>query len=180
MAVKTKQQARLRRHRRVRAKVTGTTARPRLAVYRSNKTISAQVIDDSAGRTLAAASSQDKSLASLARVDAPAAVGKLVAERAAKAGIATVVFDRGGYLYHGRVKALADAARENGLEFKCPSPQRLTRSGGCKPSRCCVLGRRRAKHCRRPSSLHRLIFARQLHVDVTRRGTSGNAQTGIA
>ena len=117
MAVKTKQQARLRRHRRVRAKVTGTTARPRLAVYRSNKTISAQVIDDSAGRTLAAASSQDKSLASLARVDAPAAVGKLVAERAAKAGIATVVFDRGGYLYHGRVKALADAARENGLEL---------------------------------------------------------------
>jgi large subunit ribosomal protein L18 len=117
MAVKTKQQARLRRHRRVRAKVTGTTARPRLAVYRSNKTISAQVIDDSAGRTLAAASSQDKSLASLARADAPAAVGKLVAERAAKAGIATVVFDRGGYLYHGRVKALADAAREHGLEF---------------------------------------------------------------
>jgi large subunit ribosomal protein L18 len=117
MAVKTKQQARMRRHRRVRAKVTGTTARPRLAVYRSNKTISAQVIDDSAGRTLAAASSQDKSLTSLKRADAPAAVGKLVAERAAKAGIATVVFDRGGYLYHGRVKALADAARENGLEF---------------------------------------------------------------
>jgi large subunit ribosomal protein L18 len=117
MPVKTKQQARLRRHRRVRAKVTGTTARPRLAVYRSNKTISAQVIDDSAGRTLAAASSQDKSLASLKRADAPAAVGKLVAERAAKAGIATVVFDRGGYLYHGRVKALADAAREHGLEF---------------------------------------------------------------
>jgi len=117
MPVKTKQQARLRRHRRVRAKVTGTTARPRLAVYRSNKTISAQVIDDSAGRTLAAASSHDKSLASLKRADAPAAVGKLVAERAAKAGIATVVFDRGGYLYHGRVKALADAAREHGLEF---------------------------------------------------------------
>jgi large subunit ribosomal protein L18 len=117
MPVKTKQQARLRRHRRVRAKVTGTTARPRLAVYRSNKTISAQVIDDSAGRTLAAASSQDKSLGSLKRADAPAAVGKLVAERAAKAGIATVVFDRGGYLYHGRVKALADAAREHGLEF---------------------------------------------------------------
>jgi large subunit ribosomal protein L18 len=117
MAVKTKQQARMRRHRRVRAKVTGTTARPRLAVYRSNKTISAQVIDDSAGRTLAAASSQDKSLTSLKRAEAPAAVGKLVAERAAKAGIATVVFDRGGYLYHGRVKALADAARENGLEF---------------------------------------------------------------
>ncbi len=117
MPVKTKQQARLRRHRRVRAKVTGTTARPRLAVYRSNRSISAQIIDDSAGRTLAAASSADKSLASLKRADTPAAVGKLVAERAQKAGIATVVFDRGGYLYHGRVKALADAARENGLEF---------------------------------------------------------------
>jgi large subunit ribosomal protein L18 len=117
MATKTKQQARVHRHRRVRAKITGTTARPRLAVYRSNRTISAQVIDDTAGHTLAAASSHDKSLASLTRADAPAAVGKLVAERAAKAGIASVVFDRGGYLYHGRVKALADAARENGLEF---------------------------------------------------------------
>jgi large subunit ribosomal protein L18 len=117
MATQTKHRARLRRHRRVRAKVTGTTTRPRLAVYRSNRTISAQVIDDSVGHTLAAASSVDKSLASLKRADAPAAVGKLVAERAVKAGIATVVFDRGGYLYHGRVKALADAARENGLEF---------------------------------------------------------------
>ncbi len=105
MATNTKHQARLRRHRRVRAKVTGTTTRPRLAVYRSNRTISAQVIDDSVGHTLAAASSVDKSLASLKRADAPAAVGKLVAERAVKAGIATVVFDRGGYLYHGRVKA---------------------------------------------------------------------------
>jgi large subunit ribosomal protein L18 len=117
MATKTKHQARVHRHRRVRAKVTGTTARPRLAVYRSNRTISAQVIDDTAGHTLAAASSLDKSLASLKRADAPAAVGKLVAERAVKAGIASVVFDRGGYLYHGRVKALADAAREHGLEF---------------------------------------------------------------
>jgi large subunit ribosomal protein L18 len=117
MAVKTKQQARLRRHRRVRSKVVGTAARPRLAVYRSNRGISAQVIDDAAGRTLAAASSLDRSLAKAKRADAPAAVGKLVAERAKDAGIATVVFDRGGYLYHGRVKALADAARENGLEF---------------------------------------------------------------
>jgi len=107
MATKTKQQAREHRHRRVRAKVTGTTDRPRLAVYRSNRTISAQVIDDTAGHTLA----------KLKRTEAPAAVGKLVAERATKAGIASVVFDRGGYLYHGRVKALADAARENGLEF---------------------------------------------------------------
>jgi large subunit ribosomal protein L18 len=117
MAVKTKQQARLRRHRRVRSKVVGTAERPRLAVYRSNRGIAAQVIDDTAGRTLAAASSQDRSLAKAKRADAPAAVGKLVAERARDAGIATVVFDRGGYLYHGRVKALADAARESGLEF---------------------------------------------------------------
>jgi large subunit ribosomal protein L18 len=117
MAVKTKQQARLRRHRRVRAKLAGTADRPRLAVYRSNRGISAQVIDDAAGRTLAAASNLDRSLVKAKRADAPAAVGKLVAERAKDAGIATVVFDRGGYLYHGRVKALADAARQHGLEF---------------------------------------------------------------
>jgi large subunit ribosomal protein L18 len=113
----TRLEARLRRHRRVRRKVTGTAERPRLAVYRSNRGISAQLIDDVAGRTVAAASSQDKSLAKKARGETPAAVGKLVAERAGKAGITSVVFDRGGYLYHGRVKALADAARENGLEF---------------------------------------------------------------
>jgi large subunit ribosomal protein L18 len=113
----TRLEARLRRHRRVRRKVTGTAERPRLAVYRSNRGIAAQLIDDVAGRTVAAASSQDKSLAKKARAETPAAVGKLVAERAGKAGISSVVFDRGGYLYHGRVKALADAARENGLEF---------------------------------------------------------------
>jgi large subunit ribosomal protein L18 len=113
----TRLEARLRRHRRVRRKVTGTAERPRLAVYRSNRGISAQLIDDVAGRTVAAASSQDKSLVKKARAETPAAVGKLVAERAGKAGITSVVFDRGGYLYHGRVKALADAARENGLEF---------------------------------------------------------------
>ncbi len=113
----TRLEARLRRHRRVRRKVTGTAERPRLAVYRSNRGIAAQLIDDVAGRTVAAASSQDKSLAKKARAETPAAVGKLVAERAGKAGITSVVFDRGGYLYHGRVKALADAARENGLEF---------------------------------------------------------------
>jgi large subunit ribosomal protein L18 len=117
MAIKTKQQARLRRHRRVRAKVTGSADRPRLAVYRSNRGIAAQVIDDASGRTLASASSYDKSLGKTKRAEAPAAVGKLVAERAKDAGVATVVFDRGGYLYHRRVKALADAARENGLEF---------------------------------------------------------------
>ena len=113
----TRLEARLRRHRRVRRRVTGTAERPRLAVYRSNRGIAAQLIDDVAGRTLAAASHKDKSLAGKARAETPAAVGKLVAERGRKAGIASVVFDRGGYLYHGRVKALADAARENGLEF---------------------------------------------------------------
>jgi large subunit ribosomal protein L18 len=117
MSVRTREQARLRRHRRVRAKVRGTADRPRLAVYRSNRGIAAQVIDDVAGRTLAAASSQDSALAKAKRVELPAHVGKLVAERAKEAGVASVVFDRGGYLYHGRVKALADAAREHGLEF---------------------------------------------------------------
>ena len=113
----TRLEGRLRRHRRVRKRVTGTAERPRLAVYRSNRGIAAQLIDDVAGRTLAAASHKDKALAGKARAEAPAAVGKLVAERGREAGIASVVFDRGGYLYHGRVKALADAARENGLEF---------------------------------------------------------------
>jgi large subunit ribosomal protein L18 len=116
-ASKAKVAARLRRHRRVRRRVSGTAERPRLAVYRSNRGIAAQLIDDVAGRTLAAASHQDKSLAKTSRADTPAAVGKLLAERGGKAGIASVVFDRGGYLYHGRVKALADGARENGLEF---------------------------------------------------------------
>ncbi|MGN6378973.1 MAG: 50S ribosomal protein L18 [Gaiellales bacterium] len=117
MAVRTTRDQRLRRHRRVRAKLSGTAARPRLSVYRSNRGIAAQVIDDVAGRTLASASSGDKDLAGTSRADAPNAVGKLVAERAKAAGVTTVVFDRGGYLYHGRVKALADAAREQGLEF---------------------------------------------------------------
>jgi large subunit ribosomal protein L18 len=117
MSVQTKEQARLRRHRRVRVKVTGTAERPRLAVYRSNARIYAQLIDDQAGHTLAAASSREKDLAGSKRAEAPAAVGKLIAERAKAAGITSVVFDRGGYLYHGRVKALADAARESGLEF---------------------------------------------------------------
>ncbi len=117
MSVRTTYQQRLRRHRRVRAKISGTAERPRLAVYRSNRSIVAQVIDDRSGHTLAAASSMDKSLAKTKRAEAPAAVGKLVGERAKAAGITTVVFDRGGYLYHGRVKALADAARESGLEF---------------------------------------------------------------
>jgi large subunit ribosomal protein L18 len=117
MAVQTKDQARRRRHRRVRAKISGTAERPRLAVYRSNARIYAQLIDDGAGHTLVAASSLDTDVAGTKRSEQPAAVGRLVAERAKAAGIERVVFDRGGYLYHGRVKALADAARETGLEF---------------------------------------------------------------
>jgi len=110
--------ARLRRHRRVRKSVTGTEARPRLAVFRSTKHISAQVIDDSAGRTVAAASSVQAGVAEgVTGIAAATEVGRVVAERAREAGIATVVFDRGGYKYHGRVAALADAARDAGLEF---------------------------------------------------------------
>jgi large subunit ribosomal protein L18 len=117
MSVLTKEQARLRRHRRVRSKITGSAERPRLAVYRSNARIYAQLIDDASGHTLASASTGEKQLAKTSRADGPAAVGKLIAERAKAAGIETVVFDRGGYLYRGRVKALADAAREGGLVF---------------------------------------------------------------
>ena len=113
--------ARDRRHRRVRKKVRGTAARPRLAVFRSNKHIYAQVIDDAKGQTLASASSLEKdmrdSLKTGANVEAAKAVGKRLAERASAKGVKQVVFDRGGYLYHGRVKALADAARESGLSF---------------------------------------------------------------
>ena len=105
----------------MRAKVSGTPTRPRVSVFRSNRGICAQLIDDTAGRTLAAASSLDKTLREGLRTGADkaaaAAVGKLVAERAMAAGVTEVVFDRGAYLYHGRVKALADAAREGGLAF---------------------------------------------------------------
>jgi large subunit ribosomal protein L18 len=118
-STKQKQQARTRRHHRVRKTVMGTTERPRLAVFRSNKHISAQVIDDTTGRTLAAAATQQSDLRSGAtgNKDAAANVGRLVAERAKAAGVTKVVFDRGGFLYHGRVAALASAAREAGLEF---------------------------------------------------------------
>jgi large subunit ribosomal protein L18 len=109
---------RQRRHRRVRKKVRGTAERPRLAVFRSNNHIYAQVIDDVSGRTLAAASTLDvKGDSGTGNVDAAKKVGALVADRAKAAGVARVVFDRGGFLYHGRVAALADAAREGGLEF---------------------------------------------------------------
>ena len=113
-----KKEIRDRIHRRIRRKLAGTLERPRLAVFRSVAHIYAQVIDDTAGRTLAAASSVDKDgRTNGGNVAAAKAIGKLVAQRAKEKGIASVVFDRGGYRYHGRVKALADAAREAGLEF---------------------------------------------------------------
>jgi large subunit ribosomal protein L18 len=117
MAVMTKAAARHRRHRRVRKTITGTAERPRLAIYRSNRRIYAQLIDDVRGHTIAAASSLEADLSGGKRAEAPAAVGRLIAERAKAAGVERVVFDRGGYLYHGRVRALAQAAREGGLEF---------------------------------------------------------------
>ncbi len=114
-------QVRLRIHERIRKRLTGSPARPRLAVFRSNKHIYAQIIDDSQGATLIAASSRDgdtkKALKNGSNVNAAKAVGKLVAERAKAKGIDAVLFDRGGYIYHGRVKALAEAAREAGLKF---------------------------------------------------------------
>jgi large subunit ribosomal protein L18 len=117
MAVATKEQLRQRRRRRIRGKVHGTAERPRVAVYRSNLGISAQLVDDDAGRTLAAASWQQLKKFKGSKTEQAAEVGKLLAANAKQAGIGRVVFDRGGYLYHGRVKALADAAREGGLEF---------------------------------------------------------------
>ena len=110
-------EARLRRHRRIRGKVSGEAERPRLCVSRSNKRIYAQLIDDRAGHTIAAAGSHESDLKGLAKGDAAPQVGTRLAERARAAGVSRVVFDRGGYKYHGRVKALADAAREAGLEF---------------------------------------------------------------
>ena len=118
-SAKQKREARLRRHLRVRKKVRGDAARPRLAVFRSNKHISAQVIDDRTGRTLASASTTEAGLRadSTGNVDSATKVGVLVAERAKAAGVDKVVFDRGGNLYHGRVAAVANAAREAGLEL---------------------------------------------------------------
>ena len=109
---------RIKRHKRVRAKISGTPERPRLNVFRSGTNIYAQIIDDVNGVTLASASSLDKAIEGYGgNIAAATAVGKLVAERAKAKGIETVVFDRGGYLYHGRVKALAEGAREGGLQF---------------------------------------------------------------
>ncbi|HEX7056220.1 MAG TPA: 50S ribosomal protein L18 [Bacilli bacterium] len=116
-----KNKARLKRHLRVRKKISGTVERPRLSVFRSGKHVYAQIIDDSKGVTLAAASTLDKELkndiSNGGNVEAARKVGELIAKRAKEKGIVKVVFDRGGYLYHGRVQALADAAREGGLDF---------------------------------------------------------------
>ncbi|NRD77545.1 50S ribosomal protein L18 [Bacillus sp. BRMEA1] len=114
-----KNATRKKRHARVRAKLSGTSARPRLNVFRSNQHIYAQIIDDTKGVTLVSASTLDKelNLESSSNLEAAKAIGELVAKRAVEKGITSIVFDRGGYLYHGRIQALADAARENGLQF---------------------------------------------------------------
>ena len=117
MSQLTTRQRRERRHKRVRKDIFGTAERPRLVVFRSNRGIAAQLVDDVEGKTLAADSWLDKRGAKGGKQDQAAEVGKLLAQNAKKAGVRRVVFDRGGYLFHGRVKALADAAREGGLEF---------------------------------------------------------------
>jgi large subunit ribosomal protein L18 len=114
---RTKQQSRKRIQMRVRKKVNGTAERPRLSVFRSNKAIYCQIIDDLKGHTLAAASTQDAGVAKGTKIEQASAVGKIIAEKAKAAGITSIVFDRSGYLYHGRVKALAEGAREGGLQF---------------------------------------------------------------
>jgi len=115
VTVLTKETRRLRRRRRVRAKIRGSAERPRISIRRSNRGIFAQLIDDDAGRTLASVSWTESDLRSLARMEQATRAGALLAERARAAGIETVVFDRGGYQYHGRVKAFAEAVREGGL-----------------------------------------------------------------
>jgi large subunit ribosomal protein L18 len=117
MTVATRPAKRLRRRRRVRAKITGTAERPRISVVRSNRGVFAQLIDDTAGRTLAAVNWTEDDLRSLPRMEQATRAGALLAERAKAAGIETAVFDRGGYRYHGRVRALAEGAREAGLTF---------------------------------------------------------------
>ncbi|MEQ1936120.1 MAG: 50S ribosomal protein L18 [Fimbriimonadaceae bacterium] len=117
MAKATSNVLRVARHVRLRKRMDGTTARPRLAVFRSLKHISAQIIDDSTGTTLVAASSLEKDLKTAGNAEGAKKVGSTLADRAKKAGINAVIFDRGGYRYHGRVASLADGAREGGLEF---------------------------------------------------------------
>jgi large subunit ribosomal protein L18 len=117
MTVPTKPQRRLRRRRRVRAKIRGTAERPRVSVFRSNRGIAAQLIDDEAGRTIVAVRWTEDELRKLKPMEQAKRVGELLAERAKAAGVSACVFDRGGYRYHGRVAALAEGAREGGLEF---------------------------------------------------------------
>ena len=117
MTVLTKPAQRLKRRRRVRAKVRGTAERPRISVFRSNRGIFAQLIDDDSGRTVASVNWTESDLRGLGRMEQAQRAGALLAERAKAAGVETAVFDRGGYQYHGRVKALADGAREGGLTF---------------------------------------------------------------
>jgi large subunit ribosomal protein L18 len=117
MTVSSKPQARLRRRRRVRAKIRGSAERPRLSVFRSNRGIGAQLIDDVNGHTVAAVNWTESDLKSLGRMDQAKKAGELLAERAKEAGVETCVFDRGGYRFHGKVRALADGAREGGLRF---------------------------------------------------------------
>jgi large subunit ribosomal protein L18 len=117
MTVATRPAKRLRRRRRVRAKITGTAERPRISVFRSNRGVFAQLIDDTSGRTLAAVNWTEDDLKTLPRMEQATRAGALLAERAKAAGVETAVFDRGGYRYHGRVKALAEGAREAGLTF---------------------------------------------------------------
>ncbi len=117
MTIQTSQQRRLRRRRRVRARVSGTAERPRLSVFRSNKGVFAQLIDDRQGHTVAAVNWIEPELKTLAATEQAKRAGELLAERAKAAGVDTCVFDRGGYKYHGRVKALAEGAREGGLRF---------------------------------------------------------------
>ena len=117
MTVITRPQARLKRRHRVRAKVTGTAERPRISIFRSNRGINAQLIDDDVGRTLAAVAWTEAELKGLPRMEQASKAGQALAQRAKEAGIERAVFDRGGYRYHGRVKALAEGAREGGLTF---------------------------------------------------------------
>ncbi len=117
MSLATKPRSRLRRRRRVRAKVRGTAERPRLSVFRSNRGITAQLIDDDRGHTLAAVTWTESDLKGLARLEQATKAGQLLAQRAEEAGVGSCVFDRGGYRYHGKVRALAEAAREGGLRF---------------------------------------------------------------
>lgn len=117
MSLPTKEQRRLRRRRRVRSRISGTAERPRLSVYRSNRGVFAQLIDDREGRTVVAVNWTEKDLSGLSGIEQARKAGEVLGKRAKDAGVTSCVFDRGGYRYHGRVKALAEGAREGGLQF---------------------------------------------------------------